>query len=63
MPFESNFNIYAYDKRQVIIKNQDITNISSIFIGMFDMSDVRYEGTSITVPFKINPPYISFRFN
>ena len=65
MSFESNSGIYilVYDKRQLIIKNQDTTDISSIFAGMFDESDVRYEGDLIIVSFKTNPPYISFRFN
>ena len=48
-------------KPHIIIKNQSDPNISSIFIGMFE-DDVRYSGGTINVPFRINPPYISFRF-
>ncbi len=59
----SKINIYTWDKRQVIIRNQDITDISSIFLGMFNLSEVRHSGDLIIAPFKINPPYISFRFN
>ena len=51
-----------YNKKQVMIKNQDITDISTAFIGMFDDEDIRY-GTNLIVPFLINPPYISFEFN
>ncbi|GAH57970.1 unnamed protein product, partial [marine sediment metagenome] len=54
---------FVYDKRQVAIENRDNTDISSVFIGMFDDNDVRHETAFISVPFKINPPYISFRFN
>ena len=60
---DSRINVYTWDKRQVIIRNRDITDISSIFLGMFNLSEVMYSGNIIIVPFKINPPYISFRFN
>lgn len=60
---DSKINIYTWDKRQVIIKNQDITDISSIFLGMFNLSEVKHSVDLIIAPFKINPPYISFKFN
>jgi len=60
---DSNINIYSWDKIQVTIRNKDITDISSTFLGMFNISEVRHGGDLIIVPFKINPPYISFRFN
>jgi len=56
-------NIYTWEKRQVIIRNQDTTDISSIFIGMFNLGEVRNGVDHIIAPFKINPPYISFKFN
>ncbi len=59
----SKSNIYTCDKRQVIIKNQDTTGISSLFLGMFNLSKVRHSAHLIIAPFKINPPYISFKFN
>lgn len=51
-----------YSKKQVIIKNLDISDICSEFVGMFDDNDIRY-GMTYTVPFLINPPYISFKFS
>lgn len=64
LTFSPNSGIYGiiYDKKQVMIKNQDNTNISAAFIGMFDDADIRH-GINIIVPFLINPPYISFEFN
>ncbi len=50
-----------YSKNQVIIKNQDITDIYTEFGGMFDDDSIRY-GRGYVVPFLINPPYISFEF-
>jgi len=52
-----------YNKKQVIIQNQDIEQITTKFIGMFDDENVRHYGMSLFVPFFINPPYISFEFN
>lgn len=52
----------VYDKKQVIIKNQDNNDISSMFFGMF-VDEIRYGSDSIKVPFRINPPYISFRLS
>ena len=50
-----------YNKKQVIIKNLDITNICTEFAGMFDDDNIRY-GTTYVAPFLINPPYIYFEF-
>lgn len=51
-----------YNKKRVMIKNQDITNITTVIVGMFDDENIG-NGTSFVVPFLINPPYISFEFN
>lgn len=50
-----------YDKKRIMIKNHDNTNIISRFVGMFDDDAIRY-GVSFTAPFLINPPYICFDF-
>lgn len=52
------------NKTRVKIKNQDITNITTTLVGMFDDDNIRYgKDMSFVVPFLINPPYISFEFN
>jgi len=51
-----------YNKKRVMIKNQDITNITTVIVGMFDDENIG-NGMSFVVPFFINPPYISFEFN
>jgi len=50
-------------KPGVLIKNQDIANISTVFVGMFDDDNIRESvDMSFVVPFLINPSYISFEF-
>jgi len=64
LKFGSGSSIYEviFDKKQVVIKNKDNTNITTIFCGMFDDDKIRH-GISMIVPFLINPPYLSIEFN
>lgn len=50
-----------YSKKQVIIKNQDVSVINSEFLGMFDDNEIIY-GDNFVIPFLLKPPYISFEF-
>ncbi len=65
LTFESSTGLYGtiFNKKLVKIKNLDIDNISSLFVGMFNDDDVRDGPGFFLVPFLINPPYISFEFS
>ena len=50
----------VYEKKPTVIRNLDVNDISSVFIGMFE-DDVRHGTENITVPFRINTPHIFCR--
>ncbi len=52
--------IVADRKPHIVVKNQNDSIISSVFVGMFE-DDVRHGMGTITVPFRITPPYIYFK--
>lgn len=64
LEFGTGSNIYEviFDKKQVLIKNKDNANITIMFCGMFDDDKMRH-GLTMTLPFLINPPYLSIEFN
>ena len=64
LTFSSGIYDDVCNKKRAIIKNQDITTITTTLVGMFDDDNIRYgRNMSFVVPFLINPPYISFEFN
>jgi len=52
--------IVADRKPHIVVKNQNDSIISSVFVGMFE-DDVRHGTGTIKVPFRITPPYIYFK--